>query len=41
MAQMSEVIPLEALRGQPRQPKPEWLKVRAPGSASYVRLKQD
>ena len=24
---------------QPRQPKPEWLKVRAPGSPSYTRLK--
>ncbi len=24
----------------PRAPKPEWLKVRAPGSANYVRLKQ-
>jgi len=24
---------------QPRQPKPEWLKVRAPGSPSYLRLK--
>ena len=23
----------------PRQPKPEWLKVRAPGSPSYLRLK--
>jgi len=23
----------------PRQPKPEWLKVRAPGSENYVRLK--
>ncbi len=23
-----------------RQPKPEWLKVRAPGSAAYLRLKQ-
>jgi lipoic acid synthetase len=23
----------------PRQPKPEWLKVRAPGSTNYVRLK--
>ena len=23
----------------PRQPKPEWLKVRAPGSSNYVRLK--
>jgi lipoic acid synthetase len=24
----------------PREPKPDWLKVRAPGSASYLRLKQ-
>jgi lipoyl synthase len=24
---------------QPRQPKPDWLKVRAPGSPSYTRLK--
>jgi lipoic acid synthetase len=24
---------------EPRQPKPEWLKVRAPGSPSYLRLK--
>src|SRR5918999_1117788 len=23
----------------PREPKPEWLKVRAPGSANYVRLR--
>ena len=23
----------------PRQPKPEWLKVRAPGSENYLRLK--
>src|SRR6187401_12874 len=23
----------------PREPKPEWLKVRAPGSENYVRLK--
>src|SRR4026209_1795063 len=23
----------------PREPKPEWLKVRAPGSANFVRLK--
>jgi lipoic acid synthetase len=30
-------IPLTVVR--PREPKPEWLKVRAPGSASYVRLK--
>ena len=31
------VIPLAVAR--PRQPKPEWLKVRAPGSPSYLRLK--
>jgi lipoic acid synthetase len=31
------VIPLTEAR--PRAPKPEWLKVRAPGSASYLRLK--
>jgi len=29
--------PLELVR--PRDPKPEWLKVRAPGSPNYVRLK--
>ena len=37
---MSGVIPLDTLRARPRQPKPEWLKVRAPGSENYVRLKQ-
>src|SRR6266480_510541 len=26
-------------RDHPRQPKPDWLKVRAPGSPSYLRLK--
>ena len=31
------VEPLEFVR--PRQPKPEWLKVRAPGSENYLRLK--
>jgi lipoic acid synthetase len=36
---MSATIPLDTLRGQPRQPKPEWLKVRAPGSENYLRLK--
>ena len=36
---MSAVIPVDALRGRPRQPKPEWLKVRAPGSENYHRLK--
>lgn len=34
---MSRIIPLTDAR--PREPKPEWLKVRAPGSPSYVRLK--
>jgi lipoic acid synthetase len=43
------VAPLNFIRGrkkrealapeQPRQPKPEWLKVRAPGSENYHRLK--
>src|SRR5438874_6391126 len=33
---MSRVIPLTPAR---REPKPEWLKVRAPGSPNYVRLK--
>jgi lipoic acid synthetase len=35
---MSRVIPLAVDQG-PRQPKPDWLKVRAPGSSSYLRLK--
>jgi lipoic acid synthetase len=34
---MSRVIPLSAVR--PREPKPSWLKVRAPGSPNYLRLK--
>src|SRR6186997_2080530 len=34
---MPRVIPLSAAR--PREPKPDWLKVRAPGSPSYLRLK--
>src|SRR5204862_2547260 len=34
---MARVIPLEP--AQPRLPKPQWLKVRAPGSPSYLRLK--
>ncbi len=29
--------PLQFIR--PREPKPEWLKVRAPGSESYIRLR--
>jgi lipoic acid synthetase len=34
---VSRVISLTP--AQPRQPKPDWLKVRAPGSPSYLRLK--
>jgi lipoic acid synthetase len=35
---MSHVIPLTEVRQ--RRPKPEWLKVRAPGSDTYRRLKE-
>ena len=35
---MSNVIPL--LPARQRVPKPEWLKVRAPGSPGYLRLKE-
>ncbi len=34
---MPRVIPLTP--AQPRLPKPDWLKVKAPGSASYLKLK--
>jgi lipoic acid synthetase len=34
---MARVIPLSPER--PQEPKPEWLKVRAPGSPGYLRLK--
>ena len=34
---VSVEVPLEFVR--PREPKPEWLKVRAPGSENYLRLK--
>ena len=34
---MSRVIPLSTTL--PREPKPDWLKVRAPGSPTYQRLK--
>src|ERR1051325_4231783 len=34
---MPTVIPLEP--AGPREPKPSWLKVRAPGSPGYARLK--
>jgi lipoic acid synthetase len=36
---MSRVIPLTPAASRPRTPKPEWLKVRAPGSPNYLRLK--
>ena len=34
---MARIIPLAP--AQPRPPKPDWLKVRAPGSPRYLRLK--
>jgi len=34
---VARIIPLSPAK--PREPKPEWLKVRAPGSPSYLRLK--
>jgi len=37
ISKVSRIIPL--LTGQPRPPKPDWLKVRAPGSPNYLRLK--
>jgi len=44
--QMSGIAPLQFIRGRrvkeavlTRAPKPDWLKVRAPGSANYLRLK--
>ena len=37
MAAVSVEAPLQFVR--PREPKPEWLKVRAPGSENYLRLK--
>jgi lipoyl synthase len=42
---MSVTVPLRVIRprdtspGIPREAKPEWLKVRAPGSPNYLRLK--
>ena len=43
---MNEAVPVPLLRGRhvrhapaPRAAKPEWLKVRAPGSEGYIRLK--
>jgi len=37
VARVISITPLSP--AQPRLPKPEWLKVRAPGSPSYLRLK--
>ena len=34
---MAVEVPLQFVK--PREPKPEWLKVRAPGSENYLRLK--
>jgi lipoic acid synthetase len=34
---VSRIVPL--VSGQPRPAKPDWLKVRAPGSPNYLRLK--
>ncbi|MEO8258133.1 MAG: lipoyl synthase [Acidobacteriota bacterium] len=34
---MATIVPLTVVK--PREPKPDWLKVRAPGSPSYLRLK--
>lgn len=43
---MSSTVPLQFIRGRrvkeaalSRDPKPEWLKVRAPGSPNYLRLR--
>ncbi len=43
---MEKAVPVSLLRGRhvrhapaPRAPKPDWLKVRAPGSEGYIRLK--
>ena len=43
---MSGIAPLQFIRGRrvkdaalAREPKPDWLKVRAPGSSGYLRLK--
>src|SRR5262245_53849780 len=37
MARVIQLTPTQAM--QKRVPKPDWLKVRAPGSPSYLRLK--
>jgi lipoic acid synthetase len=35
---MATIVPLTL--AEPRAPRPEWLKVRAPGSPSYLRLRE-
>ena len=44
---MAVPVPVQLLRGRvarggavPRQPKPRWLRVRAPGSSGYLRVKR-
>src|SRR5438552_5353852 len=39
MFEMARIIPLAGAQPVLRPPKPGWLKVRAPGSPSYLRLK--
>src|SRR3712207_4321941 len=36
---LTEVVESPLTFVRPREPKPEWLKVRAPGSENYLRLK--
>jgi lipoyl synthase len=36
---VASIIPLTPAKPRDRVPKPDWLKVRAPGSSSYLRLK--
>ena len=43
---MPDIAPLQFIRGRrvkesvtSREPKPDWLKVRAPGSPNYLRLR--
>jgi len=47
LREMSGIAPLQFIRGRrvkdemlAREPKPTWLKVRAPGSENYLRLKE-
>ena len=40
MLQPAEATPLISLPGIPGSPKPPWLKVKAPGSPNYLRMKR-